>query len=73
MVEKTCKNCEYWHTYKNEHTGKCRNDKFVYIGGFDDIETPIDGLGYSDCESYNASFETGEQFGCIHFKEGENE
>jgi hypothetical protein len=72
-----CKDCAYWtrkkypHEPEPEKVGNCKCDKFVYTGGFDDNETPIDGLGYSDYESYSACFETGENFGCIHFKKHE--
>jgi len=62
MTKKICKNCTHWE--KNN----CDCDKFVYEG-YD--EPPIDGLVYWDYESYSAGFETGEQFGCIHFKRGE--
>jgi hypothetical protein len=47
--------------------GSCSNPKFVYVqGGIE--EAVLDGLNYWDYESYYASFETGEKFGCIHFE-----
>ena len=62
-----CKNCKHWNNsdYSSKNFGECNNDKFVYTG--DDTEAPIDGLGYSDSEGYNAEFFTGAEFGCIHF------
>ena len=40
---------------------------FVYTGKFD---PPVknDLLTYWDYEGYSAGFETGENFGCVHFK-----
>lgn len=49
-------------------SGNCSNDKFVYTDGMDKSEPPIDGLGYWDYDGYYAEFETGANFGCIHFK-----
>lgn len=49
-------------------SGNCSNDKFVYTDGTDKSVPPIDGLGYWDHDGYDAGFETGENFGCIHFK-----
>jgi hypothetical protein len=66
-----CKDCEHW---TRDTTGlfeprfligSCDCEKFVYTGG---DTTPVDGLGYEDGEGYMAGFETGELFGCIHFK-----
>lgn len=76
MVEKLCKNCVYWNRDEhdfNKNFGKCKCDKFVYTGKseFEDVETNSDGLNYWDSEGYMARFETGENFGCVHFKERE--
>ena len=60
--KKVCKNCAFYCL----KTQKCSNNKFVYTGEGASMDN--DGLGYWDCESYSASFETGENFGCIHFK-----
>jgi hypothetical protein len=79
-MDNICKNCYFWKRNKENiflgYTtsryllfGDCSSDKFVYI---EDGNTPIDGFEYSDAEGYNASFKTGEQFGCIHFKEINN-
>ena len=67
-----CMNCRYWDRggYKNYLVGTCKNDKFVYTGD-GEYETQVDGLGYWDSESYAAGFETGQDFGCIHFEKTE--
>lgn len=68
MTKGACKNCEYWiRKQKPDHVGKCHGSKFVYVEYGN--ETPKDGLGYWDFDSYKAGFETGEDFGCIHFKQ----
>ena len=80
-MKKICKNCSLWYAkgddfgYKDNH-GYCDSDKFMYGGEWDSEVTDEylkknDGLIYEDCEGYAASFETGENFGCIHFKEKE--
>ena len=57
---KICKNCKYFD-------GKsCNSDKFVYVGQCED--TPEDGLGYWDMESYAAGVSVGPKFGCIHWE-----
>jgi hypothetical protein len=63
-----CKNCKYWETslLNSKGAGDCCNEKFVYTG---EKKTPKDGLGYWDNEGYDAGFETGEDFGCIHWEE----
>lgn len=75
-----CADCVFWkrdeifdwrtETASDAPYGYCNNSKFVYTGDGD--KTPEDGLGYWDCESYKAGFQTGENFGCIHFKERED-
>lgn len=51
--------------------GSCTCKKFIY----DNCEHKIltnkyinDALYYYDCEAWGADFETGKNFGCIHFK-----
>lgn len=76
MVEKLCKNCKHWTRNKNdiafndERFGIC--DKTIDIsevgiqnGLEDNIATS------SDFDSYQSILETGQNFGCIHFEEGE--
>jgi hypothetical protein len=49
-------------------TGSCDSDKWVYEGR----DLP-DGVGYSDTvEGYAASFQTGEDFGCVHHSSNED-
>jgi hypothetical protein len=72
-MTKICKNCEYFK-YSNsvihpKYQGECSNPNFIYTG--DGEELVINGLGYWDYESYNAGFDVGAEFGCIHFKEKE--
>ena len=85
MGDKTCKNCRWWKRgenirYTGEYMdpdrkrvvtpsthGKCDSDKFVYAGRENDSET--DSLWYEDYESYAAGFDTGEDFGCIHWSD----
>jgi hypothetical protein len=72
MSDKRCKTCEEWHCGKDYLTGgkyvagSCKSEKFVYTGESERV--PIDGLGYCDGELHSASFETGPEFGCIHWK-----
>lgn len=60
----------------NSKFGECNCKKFIYTqaGGCvedDDIanEDQPDALLYTDGEAYGAYFLTGENFGCVHFKE----
>lgn len=70
---KTCETCIFWKRYTEEsdiryhgeHKGGCSCGHFVYTG--DGTQCPIDGVGFWDYESYDASFETGRDFGCIHW------
>jgi hypothetical protein len=75
MLER-CKNCKYWtRTEKEEHNsglyGDCNSSKFEYEI---DRESLVDGdkLLYQDYEGFSAGFVTGEEFGCIHFKEAQD-
>lgn len=66
----TCKNCKYFILKKrNPHRGDCRNTKFEYVGLSWKDNTRTDTLHYWDCESYDADFDVGIDFGCIHFEE----
>ena len=76
-----CKNCKYFERHKEEYYcnkyGYCNCTKFVYGTSFIHIDehyndydkTKADELLYEDYEGYNADFEVGENFGCIHFEE----
>ena len=69
-----CGTCKHWtrfspddfdSEYYGPYAGLCKSDKFVYAG-----ETTItlhDGLLYWDGEDYSAGFNTGENFGCVHW------
>jgi hypothetical protein len=62
----TCKDCKHWERNKDEkYAGRCDSEKFVYSDGND---CQKDGLQYWDYEGYSAGFETGEDFGCIHWE-----
>lgn len=68
-----CGTCKHWTRYADEfdvsyygkHAGYCISNKFVYSDPA--TETPHDGLLYWDGESYGAGFNTGENFGCVHW------
>jgi hypothetical protein len=72
--KKICKHCAYWERYSDAfnikyhgpHAGECSCDKFTYSD--DDSKVSRDGLQYWDYDGYSAGFETGELFGCVHFK-----
>lgn len=67
-----CGKCKHWQRYSSDfdvdyhgkHAGTCKSDKFVYDGG---PQPPQDGLRYWDYEGYSAGFDTGEDFGCVHW------
>lgn len=64
-----CKNCIYWerNTDKddNQNYGRCNNDKF---NEFEPNKNETDNLVCFDGEGWSARVETGEAFGCVHFK-----
>jgi hypothetical protein len=77
---KTCATCKHWNRYTDKydveifttHAGVCNHDKFVY-NGFDPhgrVETPKDGLMHWDGDGWKAYFNTGEDFGCVHWTGG---
>jgi len=77
----TCSTCIYWHRglddadkpieddYLNkiDYMGSCRCPKMVYVGQY--LNFLKDGLCYYDYEGAAAGVLTGEDFGCIHYKE----
>lgn len=73
---RTCQNCINWERIKRNpmtipqskmgvHAGLCSCPKFIYTGCGDNMDD--DGFGYEDMEGYDAEFQTGPGFGCIHF------
>lgn len=70
-----CKSCTFWERYGDAgdieyhgaHAGMCKCDRFVDANDTSE-KVPKDGLRYWDYEGYSAGFETGEDFGCIHWK-----
>lgn len=68
-----CATCKHWRRYTEEvdvnyhgkHAGVCNSNSFVYDDG---PQTPKDGLKYWDYEGYSAGFNTGEEFGCVHWE-----
>lgn len=66
-----CRDCAYWRRHTEKHhwqssklcAGTCSSEKWV-----ESSACPGDGVQYWDYESFSAGFETGEDFGCIHFK-----
>jgi hypothetical protein len=74
-----CKDCKHWDRNKevgeNKKFGSCGSEKFEDNSnrGFYSKEFADDMFVYSDYESYAANFETGENFGCVHFEKKEAE
>jgi hypothetical protein len=76
MIKKVCKNCIHWgknEPYRNgkpRFGGECDSEKFVYDGmdTYYNKEPDEDMLQYGDFEGYSADFDTGPEFGCIHFE-----
>ena len=62
----TCKDCFYWYPLGTMSAGSCHSDKFVYLPDCDTL--PADGLAYWDNDGDGAEFETGPDFGCIHWQ-----
>lgn len=77
-MEKVCKNCGHWKRridctiekfikiWSEREFGDCHCEKFEY-NPYSEVKEN-DGLTYADSEACEASFQTGENFGCIHFK-----
>ena len=67
----TCKECKFWRrgdiwtALEDERFGSCRCPKLVYADTVYNKRTS-DMLIYQDYEGFEASFDTGEDFGCIH-------
>jgi hypothetical protein len=68
-----CKTCKHWtrctrdieiRRFGGQHVGKCESPKFVHEV---DAGPAQDGLSYWDYEECGAGFETGEDFGCVHW------
>jgi hypothetical protein len=77
MEDKICKNCKYYKPFKiNKNSeyytnrGDCKCKKYLYDGwGIEKNKEykSLDTLRYWDYECYQAGFNVGENFGCIHF------
>lgn len=75
MSNGRCRTCAYWDRRVRPKTlgasglmGDCSCPKWEE--GYDDDKDGLaDGVRYSDYEDYRAFFYTGEDFGCIHYKE----
>mgnify|MGYP001394991771 CR=1 FL=1 len=66
-----CQDCIFWKRDGERKFGTCGSEKFVYDA--DESGFQGDELHYWDHESYSASFETGENFGCVHFRPKETD
>lgn len=69
---KLCKNCRYWRKSFDEedNSGNCKCPKIKYDFEFRWKKVKnSDKAYYYDASGYAAWFVTGENFGCIHFKE----
>lgn len=78
-MKKVCENCKHWirnkESYQSKKYGRCNCESFEYGSSFhygkEDNKITINDnskLLYQDHDNYSADFETGENFGCIHFK-----
>jgi hypothetical protein len=73
-TNQTCKTCKHWKRYSEAfkieyhgiHAGMCGSEKFIEADS--GTKVPVDGLRYWDYEGYSAGFETGENFGCVHWE-----
>lgn len=70
-TRKTCDRCAFWQGYEDPyseemHLGRCSCPKVVYTG--DGRRIGKDELAYWDYEGYNAGFNVGPKFGCIHWE-----
>jgi len=74
-MKKLCKDCMFWEPMENKgnwignrNQGDCSCKSFIeYISC--DAEYPVDSLVYWDAEGYASGFNTGCDFGCIHWRE----
>lgn len=62
----TCKHCLHWQKDEAGFMGTCSCEKFVEQGTG---RVERDGMEYWDYEGYSAGFNTGKDFGCIHWKQ----
>lgn len=64
MESRTCRNCKYWAGQLGDRYGDCNSPKMngSLKGTYQD-----DGIIACDGESGDNSFESGPDFGCIHF------
>jgi len=72
-MKKLCKNCLYWCQRTPIHYlpyGNCSCEKFIYAGT---SSYSTDSLFYWDAEGCAASFVTGPEFGCVHWRRKEKE
>lgn len=67
-IDRQCKSCLFWKrdSKYNSNYGSCLNSKFEYCETESDTED--DRVFYWDDEVYEALLETGQNFGCVHFK-----
>ena len=68
-----CKDCKYWvkhdNGFYNLGYGSCKSVMFVEgTTGSSPPDIRLDGFYYWDCEGFSAAFETGQNFGCVHWK-----
>lgn len=80
MNTNTCKNCKFWKrksdivgpkkiiVFRKPPAGDCKSQKFVDANDKPNDSCPKAGLRYWDYDGYSCGFETGPNFGCIHFK-----
>ena len=79
--EKVCRNCKSWEEILDRNClchddpglmnkrGNCLNEKIQDVSEYREYHGPeLDEATYSDSEMYQAHFETGPDFGCIHFE-----
>lgn len=70
-----CATCKFWERYTKTadvdcygaHNGGCRSEKFIE----QEDKDHDDALYYWDFEGYSAGFQTGQNFGCIHWEKSE--
>lgn len=68
-----CKTCRYWtrhqsdeYTEHDERFGNCSCEAFRYDASIRKHGNNDDTLLYMDYEGWEAKFEVGQHFGCIH-------
>lgn len=74
-MDKVCKNCKLWIAPKSDYpAGDCSSSKWVK--GYLSIKHPASGFA-SDCvhveDDEGWGFETGPEFGCIHWISSDGE